>query len=505
MKFAKRLQEELEQAWDGQYLDYKLLKKVMKMGDTQVLQAFCDALDTELHKVHVFMRHQQEELQEEVPLMLPVPEEPPGTRPRGRSKGKGFFRGNDHTTEDNCHTLVRKIESFRHYSDLNIEAMRKIIKKFDKRFHCRFHEKVGLPSTADQLVTAQDISLRLLEPAQECLKQIRHFSWGASLTEHLERPLLKVRQFTFWVKVLENGVQLLGLHITGSGEDLAHSVKNTFIDISDMVESPLRRTRAHSWCGTRVQVVVPIEGPEFGTIDDDDGEAQSLPGSFESAQHSGSIFAGSNASASGSGRSQGSQLEKLSCGSRGGRSQAAPGAAAQAKKARGSNQRWWEELSDTCAVSGFPIAYLPYPPCKLQVGPGKNQKFVDGQYLLLHILSTLNFEVLGHSLTHAEIEAVDQHIKKCKLSPLRLSRALELLCQVGQHNDRARQELAELRTKATKKLGALRHIQRVRMQRGDCSGMPAQPGRVDPAQPGPSQAKGKGRSGKGSRPKGRTN
>ena len=25
----------------------------------------------------------------------------------GRSKGKGFFRGNDHTTEDNCHTLVR--------------------------------------------------------------------------------------------------------------------------------------------------------------------------------------------------------------------------------------------------------------------------------------------------------------------------------------------------------------------------------------------------------------
>ena len=27
-------------------------------------------------------------------------------------------------------------------------------------------------------------------------------------------PLLR---FTFWVKVLENGVQLLGLHITGSG------------------------------------------------------------------------------------------------------------------------------------------------------------------------------------------------------------------------------------------------------------------------------------------------
>lgn len=493
MKFAKRLQEELEQAWDGQYLDYKLLKKVMKMGDTQVLQAFCDALDTELHKVHVYMRHQQEELQEEVPLMLPVPEEPPVTRPRGRSKGKGFFRRNDNATEDNCHTVVRKIESFRHYSDLNIEAMRKIIKKFDKRFHCSFHESIGLPSTAGQLVTAKDISLRLLEPAQECLKQIRYLSLGASLTEHPERPLLKVRQFTFWVKVLENGVQLLGLHITGPGEDLAHSVKNTFIEISDIVESPLRRTRAHSWCGTRVQVAVPIEGPEFGSIDDDDGEAQSLPGSFDSAQHSGSGFAGSNASASGSGRS------------RGGHSEAAPGAASLAKKARGSKQRWWEELSDTCPISGFPIAYLPYPPCKLQVGPGKSQKFVDGQYLLLHILSTLDFEVLGRSLTYAEIEAVDQHIKKCKLSPLRLSCALELLCQVGQHSDRARQELAELRTKATKKLGALRHIQRVRMQRGDCSGMPAQPGRVDTAQPGPSQPKGKGRSGKGSRPKGRTN
>ncbi|CAL1149348.1 unnamed protein product [Cladocopium goreaui] len=60
MKFAKKLQEELEQGWNGQYLDYKALKKVMKNGEGE---DFCNALSSELHKVHDFMRHQQEALQ----------------------------------------------------------------------------------------------------------------------------------------------------------------------------------------------------------------------------------------------------------------------------------------------------------------------------------------------------------------------------------------------------------------------------------------------------------
>jgi len=471
-------------------LDYKLLKKVMKLGDAQVLNAFCTALDTELHKVHVYMRHQQEELKEEVPLMLPVPEEPPVFSPPGRRSSR--FRPTAHVTMDNGINVVRKIESFRHYSDLNIEAMRKILKKFDKRFHCRFHEVIGLPSTAEQLVTAQDISQHLLEPAQECLKQIRHLSYGASLVEHPERPLLRLRQFTFWVRVLQNGVQLLGLHISGPGEDLTTCVKNTFIEIGETGESPLRRSRAHSWCGTRVQVVLPIEDG-FGQHLDEDEEVRSLshvssPGSFDISQHGGS-YQSSGSHSQGSAGSPDSQVRQRA--SRGSKGQ--PSAGSQVTGAHGSNHRWWMDVSDTCALSGFPIASLPYPPFKLQVGQGRGHAFVDGQYLLLHVLSTLNFEVLGRALAQTEIQALDQHIKKCKLSPLRLSFALELLCQAGQNVPGARQELAELRKKASKKLGTLRHIQRVRMQR-DCTA-PAPPGRVQAQQ----QPKGKGRPGKASK------
>ena len=134
------------------------------------------------------------------------------------------------------------------------------------------------------------------------------------------------------------------------------------------------------------------------------------------------------------------------------------------KERRGNNQRWWTELCDLCPISGFPIARLPYPPFKLQMGKG--QKFFDGQFLLLQLLSSFNFEVLGRSLTHSEMQALDVHVKKCKLSPFRITRALEL---VGQGDLPAQQEMTELRTKASKKLGALKHIQRARLQRGDCS------------------------------------
>ena len=68
--------------------------------------------------------------------------------------------------------MVRKIESFRHYSDLTFEAIRKIIKKFDKRFQCRFEETIGMPSTARQLVTAEagknDLDILDSRPAVTC-------------------------------------------------------------------------------------------------------------------------------------------------------------------------------------------------------------------------------------------------------------------------------------------------------------------------------------------------
>ncbi|CAJ1335381.1 unnamed protein product [Effrenium voratum] len=323
--------------------------------------------------------------------------------------------------------------------------MRKIIKKFDKRFHCRFQEVIGLPDTAQQLVTAEDISVRLLKPAHECLRQIR--SYRPSTINQVERPLLQLRQFTFWVRELQNGIELLGVHIGGTGEDLSTCVKNTFIDVSEH-ESPLRRSRAKSWDCTRVQVACPGDVPPSSDEDGQEGPSDSKPKNCSGSER----------------RSE----------------------PRRAKEHSGS-QKWWGELSDNCAISGFPIAHLPYPPFKLQMGKGKGHKFVDGQFLMLQILSSFNFESLGRPLTQAEVQALDQHIKKCKLSPLRVSRGLELLCLVSQGNLRARQEMAELRAKAAKKLGALKHIQRARLQRGDCQAIPALPGKLEARRPAKSK------------------
>lgn len=433
MKFAKKLQEELEQGWNGQYLDYKALKKVMKNGEGE---DFCIALSSELHKVHDFMRHQQEALQDQIPGMLM--EETQQIKLRGRSEER----------LENCVVVVQKIESFKHYSDLTFEAMRKIIKKFDKRFHCRFQEKIGLPAPAQQLVTSKDISVRLLQPANECLRQMQLFSTllghpSLATRLHIERPLLQLRQFTFWLRELENGLQLLGVHITGEGDDWSTCVKNTFIEVNALGESPLRRSRAKSWCA---QMALPAEShsSRHSSRSRDDHEAAS----DEPA----------DAADAGGSRSSRPPFRKN-----------------QGVKEEGGKHRWWAELSDLCPLSGFPIAHLPYPPFKVQVTKGQGHKFFDGQFLMLHILSSFSLEISGRSLTQQEIQALDGHVKKCKLSPFRLSRALELLYLVGQGNARAQQEMAELRSKAAKKLGALKHIQRARLQRGDCA-TPAVPG-----------------------------
>lgn len=405
------------------------------------MRDFCDALSAELHKVHDFMRHQQETLQDQLPGMLLEETSQPS---RGRS------RASSETGEvEKCAVMVRKIESFRHYSDLTFEAMRKIIKKFDKRFHCRFQETIGMPATAQQLVTAEDISLRVLQPAHECLRQMRVYtSNGSTSNMHsisgIERPLLKLRQITFWLQEVENGVQLLGLHISGAGEDWNTCVKKTFIEVSELRESPLRRRRANSWC---TQIALPMDNASQRQSDQEE--------SFDDAKDA-------EESCSSTHGSQGSRgaFERPST---------PRGKAKGPSVSSRGQQRWWMELSDLCPLSGFPIAHLPYPPFKLQLGRGQGHQFFDGQFLLLHLLSSFNFEVRGKPLNEQEIQALDQHVKKCKLSPLRLSRALELLCLVSQGSAGAKQEMQELRSRATKKLGTLKHIQRARLQRGDCA------------------------------------
>ncbi|CAE7911030.1 Dhrs13 [Symbiodinium sp. KB8] len=91
-------------------------------------------------------------------------------------------------------------------------------------------------------------------------------------------------------------------------------------------------------------------------------------------------------------------------------------------------------------------------------------KLVDGPFMVLQVLSTWNFDVLGHELTVSDIKALDSYMKRCKLGPFRLGRALELLSDPSHE---AREELESLRSKARRRLEGLKHIQRVRMNRMD--------------------------------------
>ncbi|CAE8643675.1 unnamed protein product, partial [Polarella glacialis] len=143
-------------------------------------------------------------------------------------------------------------------------------------------------------------------------------------------------------------------------------------------------------------------------------------------------------------------------------------AAKGAGKSEGHSLRWWTDVAEVCPLSGFPIALLPYPPFKLQAvspqrGSRETPKLVDGPYLVLSVLCSWRFEVLGKALTVADVNALDLYMKRCKLGPFRLGRALELL---SEHSPEAHKELEEIRFTARRRLEGLKHIQRVRLTRG---------------------------------------
>lgn len=142
--------------------------------------------------------------------------------------------------------------------------------------------------------------------------------------------------------------------------------------------------------------------------------------------------------------------------------------------------RWWMEVNDACAVSGFPVRMLPYPPFKLRAVmlEGKSSVvLVDGQYLILQVLATWEFQALGRALDMSDISSLDKYIQQSKLGPWRLGKALELFSEgSGKHA-----ELEALRARARRKLETLRHIQRSRVSQGEqvqarpagCQGRPA--------------------------------
>lgn len=135
------------------------------------------------------------------------------------------------------------------------------------------------------------------------------------------------------------------------------------------------------------------------------------------------------------------------------------------QKPLGGEGRWWTNLMETCPISGFPVGLLPYPPFKLQTPVAKSKsRLVDGNYLVLLMLSSWRFEVLGVPVTASQIQALDAYMRRCKLGPFRLAHALEMH-RIGTPS--ALEDLQALRDRATARLDVLQHVQRARLQRGD--------------------------------------
>eukprot|EP00931_Biecheleriopsis_adriatica_P059370 TRINITY_DN35518_c0_g1_i1.p1 TRINITY_DN35518_c0_g1~~TRINITY_DN35518_c0_g1_i1.p1 ORF type:complete len:571 (-),score=109.98 TRINITY_DN35518_c0_g1_i1:15-1727(-) len=537
MKFAKTLQEELRPDWCAQYVNYKLLKKILKREQNeQAVETFCSVLQAEVKKVSAFMQALPESLLEAVPIQCRV----------------DLARPSSAVSIDGCEAMVDDVQSFQSYAALNHTAVRKIIKKFDKRFQFSFHEQIGLPDTSKRLFNAADIGNLLLVPAQHCLRLLRSVAGGRKPGGTIERPL---KQFNFWAEELRAGVRLAKTQISGDRfkhitdmrlqimcgrKDLKCCIRNTFIDFVDLPEAqahmransvpPRARVDSdiadqtisddlttfslkHALCDTTSVAPPPQELAIEMDVDDAAGDFQiervDLPRVGNDAllnvqttscfhaitdvrpdttkataigRGAGNGFAANWALTVPSSQAEMNSMDPSAASSEEARcpmSSKRDGCRQALAKGRGRGQgkgggkggsdssRWWADTQAVCALSGFPISLLPYPPFKLYAPSTDSQepiKLVDGPFMVFKVLSTLDFEVLGRQLTESDISALDMYMKRCKLGPFRLGRALELL-SLGTRE--AAKELELLRTRAKRRLDGLRHIQRVRLCRGD--------------------------------------
>lgn len=454
MKFAKQLQHELNQEWNDYYVDYKLMKKTLKKPEPEAASRFCGLLVSQLAKVHAFMSGQQRAIRADIrPLeLLGGPEEGPE------------YMDEDHIIDDRCGVLVQHIENFRNYTALNNMAIRKIIKKFDKRFQARFHEASGVPEPGQLLLLSEhDIAAWLLDPALRCLR-LAHSVAAAHLT---------ARQFDFWVEELVVGAKLTGLRVGGAslvdptpvrllrclGESQASRwcVRNTFIDLAGDV--PVPRVRRSLSLPPPAAVPVPevAEPSECGDADAEP-EGEGLGG----AGRGGSASSGRAAAPRPSERRAEAQPNRSALPAR--RAAGGAGGPRQLAPQDVTSASWWRAVREACPLSGFPLSLLPYPPFKLPMGPGRPPKLVDGLYLVLMVLSTWRFEALGRALHAGDASALDRHIQRCKLGPFRIGRAMELLAE---DTPDSREKFARLRALAQRRLVGLSHIKRLRLERGD--------------------------------------
>lgn len=550
MKFAKQLRAERHQEWAQAYVDYKFLKQILKTLEAPTASIiFCKHLEEQVDKVAAFLSTQQDAIASDVRPLIRQSDHP------ATSMVEPWVSSLDSPANlarlsATCEGLVRSIELLQSYTALNHEAMRKIIKKFDKRFGLTLHTEIPvLPAIP---YTAKDLKAWLMAPASRCVKFLRELNKGVG------RPV----QFDFWVMELAMGCDMLRsrheaerampldagdtqhrlLWLYG-GSDCQLSVKNTFINGTELEDT--RRSRPNSlppdFSRSRrgragianaaeteeseeaCELQIKLKEEEAWETSTEDGfgldnNRAEMPRSETCMTSCSSITLVTERVSTGSTLRPGSHSSRSSESERAaempivdnwhgkeqwqgyspdanhssgtmqrsspmhrGSAHASPkagakpgspsslatqdrsGAIQKASSARPGMQRWWTESVGECPLSGFPVNLLPYPPFKfrLESQSSSKHKLVDGLFLVLHVLSTWQFEALGRPLSSGDSNALDTYVKRCKLGPWRLGEALEWFFE---GTPETRSKLEDLRGKARHKLQSLQHIQQKRKQ-----------------------------------------
>lgn len=127
------------------------------------------------------------------------------------------------------------------------------------------------------------------------------------------------------------------------------------------------------------------------------------------------------------------------------------------------NPRWWQGYppSRLCALSGFPIYMLPYPPFSLPVVDAADRIYFDGRFLVLHLISTFESSLCGVEITREFVDALDVHLHRRHLGTWRIKKIIDLLKSDKKEDQRA---LAKLRDQARQELKQLVAIQESRVQ-----------------------------------------
>eukprot|EP00929_Paragymnodinium_shiwhaense_P021172 TRINITY_DN13879_c0_g2_i2.p1 TRINITY_DN13879_c0_g2~~TRINITY_DN13879_c0_g2_i2.p1 ORF type:complete len:536 (-),score=101.61 TRINITY_DN13879_c0_g2_i2:638-2245(-) len=439
MKFAKQLQDELRQEWCDQYMDYKLMKKTLKIEDPDAAQRFLGVLQSQLAKVSVFMYGQKELISEgTTPIELGISSTNRDPRGHGGDTQETSDSKVDTDLPNHCMGLVDSIAAFREYAELNHVAFRKIVKKFDKRFQvsCLQDTDVAKPRPDDSWLSVADINAWMLTPAQRCMR-IMHDATCAW-------PLAG-RQLQFWTQELRAGCRYADARLKGWPEASNHSGETSNSNGAESLEGRSAECLAADISSETPPPLHPAVAAYNAAA-----AAQAAVAAVAAIcpENCMMMMMAFNPAAAWPTMPYSNHKQK--------------GRYAQADA--DESGPWWAQLTDACPLTGFPLCLLPYPPFKLRTPEGGRTRLVDGLHLALLVLSTWNFEVGGRRLTPGDIDALDTYIKKCKLGPasFRVKRAIQLKSS-GTSADL--QEFEDIRTRARRRLQEVQHKQRLRKTR----------------------------------------